>query len=314
MRRYRRQFAAYRAGLDLRQHLPYDMARLRHFIDTDPDPGQHVALGIHRHAELHPVVSRIRLVPPHIDISTGGPRRHADHRQIHSLLQGQDASVVHPVDCDIMRQDNLDDCLKLSFDPVQRVQYIGKFSRGQISPHSAQGNDPAQITVSGNPLVKLQQLLAQPRPLTDAHRQAEPGAGIADIADVIIQSLQFQKQSAQIAGAQGNLGCRRAFDRLGVSHRMRQRADAADAFGDKQSLGQRLSFADFLQSPVRIKQTGVQMQHRVADRTKPEMAGLDDSGMDRSHRDFRHILPLITHECFATFDPRHPFAGRKILA
>ena len=103
---------------------------------------------------------------------------------------------------------------------------------GPLAAHAADPADTAQEAMPKQPLVEPLQLLFQPQALARPDREAGARAEIAEVTHMVVEPLQFEAKGADCSGARrdGHLGQR--LDRLAIGDRVREGADAGDAFGD----------------------------------------------------------------------------------
>ncbi len=111
---------------------------------------------------------------------------------------------------------------------------------------------------------------------------ADAGADVPEVADVVVEPLHLREQDARQAGRGRDLGAGQAFDRLAERRRVADRADAAGALDDRQGFAEGSAFNQPLDAAMRVEEPGVEMEHRLAHRREAEVAGLDDAGVDRA--------------------------------
>ena len=150
--------------------------------------------------------------------------------------------------------------------------------------------------MTGEPLVEAKQLFAK----AEAVSVAEGEAGIvhdhADVADVVVQTLELEEHHAEPRRARRNLGAGQRFDRLTVGDGVGDRFVAGDAFGERRGPLEGQGFEELLRPLVDEAQTGFQIDDRLALDGEPKMAGLDDPGVHGTHGDLEQTVAVDASE------------------
>ena len=142
-----------------------------------------------------------------------------------------------------------------------------------------------QEAVAGQPLVEPLQLLLEPRAERGADGEADPGADVAEVAEVVVEPLQLQVERAQGGGAVGIVDAGHGLDCLAVGDGVGAGAGAADALGELQHLRRCLPLGQFFDAAMGVEEARLQMEDRLADGGEAEMPRLDHPGVDRPDRD-----------------------------
>ena len=116
------------------------------------------------------------------------------------------------------------------------------------------------------------------------------GADVADVADVVVEPLQLERDAPDEPGPRRDVDAGNLLERLAVAQPVRDRADAADTLGDVERVERREPLHALLQPAMRVEQARVEVEHGLADRREAEVARLDDAGVDRADRDLEDAL------------------------
>ena len=114
----------------------------------------------------------------------------------------------------------------------------------------------------------------------------------AHIGDVIFNPFQFEQNGAHPLRTRRNRDSRSPLHRLAESRAMRERRIAGDALGEKDGAVDGKIFKKFLGSLVRVEHAQLQVQDGLARDGEVEVAGLDDTGMNRADRNVEDALSV----------------------
>lgn len=129
-----------------------------------------------------------------------------------------------------------------------------------IAGHAAWRNPAAQETVPGEPFIPALTIFFKTATDADACVEADAGAKIPHIPQMVVQPLQLAGDKAQHSGARGDFLAAKRFDRLAKGHGMGNAASAADAFYAMKSLADG-AFHGFFYAAVRVERRASVMQH-----------------------------------------------------
>ncbi len=129
----------------------------------------------------------------------------------------------------------------------------------------------------------------------DRHFPESPGVGVgdhepdvggngADVGDVVVDALQLQQNGAHELGAERDLNSRRPLDRLAERRAVGEGGIAGNALGQEHGAVYWQVLEELLRAFVRIEHAQLQVEDGLSGDGEVEMAGLDDAGMDRTHR------------------------------
>src|SRR6185295_6717226 len=113
-----------------------------------------------------------------------------------------------------------------------------------------------------------------------------------DIAQVVVQSFQFETETPEIAGAPGDLQFEQRFDGLTVGKAVSDGGIAGDPFGQRYGRPQRELLEQLLHTAVFPEMVEFEFYDGLASHREPEVSRLDDSGMDRTDRDLEDPFPF----------------------
>ncbi len=118
----------------------------------------------------------------------------------------------------------------------------------------------------------------------------------AEVAHVVGDPLELGQQRPEPMGAGRGFGAGRGLDRAGEGQREGHRAVARHAAGEARGPGEVGTLEQALDPLVDVAQPLLETGDRLAVGGEAEMAGLDDAGMDRAHRDLVQAVALDRQE------------------
>ena len=160
----------------------------------------------------------------------------------------------------------------------------------EIEAHAARDDEAPEEAIAGEPLVHLLEALLQAHPGGGAVVERGAGADVADVADVVVEPLQLERDAPDEPGPRRGVDAGDLLERLAVAEAVRDRADSADTLGDVERVERREALHPLLQPAMRVEQARVEMEHGLADRREAEVTRLDDAGVDRADRDLEDAL------------------------
>src|SRR6478609_4518360 len=132
----------------------------------------------------------------------------------------------------------------------------------------------------------------------------------SDVAEVIVQSFQFQKERAEILRAPRHFEVQERFNRLAIGETVSYCRISGHAFRQRHCIDQQLLLENFLNTAVFPKMAQLELHDRFTGHGKPKMSRLDNPGMDRSHRYFQYPFSFNMAEVmFALLSTEHAVPG-----
>ena len=203
---------------------------------------------------------------------------------------------MQPLEHQAVVQRQLGDLQELGDEASDRRRQLPEGGCSHRIADTARHDGAPQQTVTGEPLVEAKQLFAK----AEAVSVAEGEAGIvhdhADVADVVVQTLELEEHHPEPRRARRNLGAGQRFDRLTVGDGVGDRFVAGDAFGERRGPLEGQGFEELLRPLVDEAQTGFQIDDRLALDGEPKMAGLDDPGVHGTHGDLEQTVAVDASE------------------
>ena len=181
--------------------------------------------------------------------------------------------------------------------------------------HAAHAHHAAQPSAPGQVLIQAHHHFPQPAGMRVGHHESDVGGDRPDIADVVADAFQFQQDRPHDARARGKFDLRGGLDGLAERGSVREGRIARDALRQENGAMDGHVFEQLLGALVGIEHAQLQIQNRLAGHGEIEVAGLDDAGMDRSHRNLEDAFPQRGPVDVAlSFERRQHLAQGKILA
>src|ERR1017187_5504943 len=136
-----------------------------------------------------------------------------------------------------------------------------------------------------------------------------------DIANVVIDALQFQQDGSHELGAGGDFHPAGLFHRLAEGRGVGKRRVARYALRQEHALLRGEPFEELLRPLVGVEHAELQVQDGLARDGEVEVAGFDDAGVYRSHGDLEDAFPQRrTVDVLLALESRQLRIERKILA
>ena len=203
---------------------------------------------------------------------------------------------------------------KVLLDAVQFIDHLGQLHRCEVYGDSADPVDASQKSRAGQPVVELHDLLFHPAAMGMGQGIGRIVADRADVAEMVVESLQFQKEGPQIAGTAGHFEVQERFHRLAVGEAMADRRIAGHAFGQWHRCDQFLLLEQFFHSTVFPEMAHFELHDRLTGHGKSEMPGLDDAGMDRADRHFKDPFAFnVAEVVFALLPTQDAVPGKSFF-
>ncbi len=150
------------------------------------------------------------------------------------------------------------------------------------------------------PMVQSQPVFLQAQKLREAEGEGGIVAQSAEVAQMIGHALAFQHQRAQQQGPRRYLDPARRLDRVGVGPGVGAGRVAGNAAHQTRTLRHIGTDEQLFDALVLVTQALLQAQHALADDGKPEVARLDDAGMNGADRNFVRALAADLDEIVVT--------------
>src|SRR2546428_4661004 len=210
---------------------PYEAHRFEQLVETHRDPRRHVAARVRGHARIELLVRRNRVIAAQVVLhparSAGEPREAHASAELRQYLPGHDEAVLRARVLVVDRPERGD----LAPDRLQALEQKPGL-RGQKIRRDAAGNNRVhQVAVAEELGVQPQQVLLQAPELEEAEGERDVVAQVAEVAEVVGDALELQKDAPQRERPGGRLGPGRAFDGHGVGPRVGDGGVAAYASG-----------------------------------------------------------------------------------
>ena len=155
----------------------------------------------------------------------------------------------------------------------------------QVRRDSARDDPVHHEAVAEGPGAGAQRHLAQYSALGVQHREGRVVADRSDIAQVVCDPLELGHDAAQPHGARWRPEIERTLHRLHERPRAGDRAVAREPRRDARGWLEILTGHEPFDALVGVAETLFEAHYRLAARREAKVAGLDDSGMDRTDRD-----------------------------
>src|SRR5262249_2380464 len=121
---------------------------------------------------------------------------------------------------------------RLSAQTLEALSHATGEIRWNIEAHAAGAKQIAPETVATELESQIEKLAAQPAEIGRGGKKCNVGAECAEVADVIGEALQLQRNAANDAGPQADLRAGKRFQRGAVSQRVSDGRIAGDGLGD----------------------------------------------------------------------------------
>src|ERR1019366_4299785 len=200
-------------------------------------------------------------------------------------LMLEDASVVETIDDRRVGFDASHQIIEPGERLLQRYVEESKEVVREVEACAARDQHAPEESIAGKLLVHLLEALLQTHAGGGAVVERSAGAHVANIADMVVQPLQFQRDTSDEAGARRYIDAGNLLECLTVTEAVRDRADPADTLGDVERIERREPLHALLQSAMRVEEARVEMEHGLADRREAEVTRFDDAGVNRTNRD-----------------------------
>src|SRR5207253_863532 len=169
----------------------------------------------------------------------------------------------------------------------------------QVLRDTARYDRVHQVAVAEELRVGPQQVFFQPPELEKAERKRDVVAEIAQVAEVIGNTLELEQDAAQRKRPGRRLGPGGAFDCHCVRPSVGDRGVAGDSARELRALFERHLLEALLDAFVRVAEPLLQPQDLFADDREAEVPRLDRAGVDRTDRDLVHAFALDQDERIA---------------
>ena len=284
------------AGRHRAQDSPHDTHRLDQFVETEGDSREHVAvlLGAPAHGEL--IVGRARRI----------------HAQIERLSAGSPGEADEPdPGCEFGQygagtRESIPQAGVLFVDAAQHGDFIGELNHALIQPcgagrsevvaRAARHDQVEQVALSERLLRCAQQVLLQARELREP--EGEPGiiAKRAEVAEVVGDALELQRQRTQPRRSRWHCGRRHALECLAIGPCIGHARVTGHSCREAVSVEDRQFGEASLDALVHVAQALLEPQHLLAHHGEAEVSGFDDAGVHRADGNLMDAVALDPHE------------------
>jgi hypothetical protein len=131
---------------------------------------------------------------------------------------------------------------------------------------------------------------------------------------VVVQPLELGEQDPRPAGPRRDDRARQRLHRLRIGHRVGDRADAAGPLDQRGGRHERAPLDELLETAVDEEEPRIQVEHALANRREPEVARLDDPGVDGADGELVDALPVDLERHEVTIARGRPDTGLHVLA
>ncbi len=162
---------------------------------------------------------------------------------------------------------------------------------------AARHDEVEQVALAERLLGGPQQQLLQARELREAECESRIVAECAEVAEVIRDALELERQRTQHQPSARHGDGRHVLERLAVGPRERHARVSRDARGEAVSVQDRQLGEAPLDALVHVAEALLEPQHLLADHGEAEVAGLDDAGVHGADGNLVHAVAFDPHEC-----------------
>ena len=167
--------------------------------------------------------------------------------------------------------------------------------RRHLRPARADGDRAEEEAMADEALVQAQRPLLERGEGHVARGEADPGADLGEVVQVVVEALQLQQQGAAAAGFAVGHQPQRRFRRQRVGDRVGDRAGAAGALGEGERGDRLRPRGGPLEPAVLVEEARIEVEDALADDVEAEVPRLDHPGVDRADRDLEGPLPRHRH-------------------
>src|SRR2546426_3626294 len=171
-----------------------------------------------------------------------------------------------------------------------------------------------QVAMAEQRRIQAQQVFLEAPELEKPERQRDVVTEVAEVAQVIGDTLELQQDAAQRRRARWRLSAGRALDRHRPGPGVGDRRVPADAAGEARAFFERHGFEALLDPLVRVTKPFLQPQNLLAHDREAEMPRLDDASVHRADRYLVHALSLDLDERIAVVSLRKAARDIEVLA
>src|SRR6185312_2164035 len=264
--------------------------------NADPYPRIDIALAPARHRESEPVVRRIAGAATRIEAAARGTPNIAADAELRRERRIDDAGadgailqrgrlVIEPDQAGEFPPDDV-------HHGVDRRAPLGGKIESDAAGHDAIAHQP----MAEGRIRRAQHPLAQRAAMRMHQRESRVVADGADITEMIGETLELGHQRAQPLRPRRRGDAERIFGGAGKSDCIGDRAIARDAAGELRTALEAFALHQPFDSLMHVAQAFFEPHHRLAIGGEAEMAGLDDSGVNRSNRNLMEALAFDRKE------------------
>src|SRR5206468_5793749 len=276
------------------QRLIYQTHTLLHLVDADHHPCPHIPLLETRNQEGQLVICRVRMIAPGVRVDTTGAGRKSDHLEFAYQIVAQHTGGLQAVQHRGAVQRYGHDLVEVFLDLLDGVDGGGNLKVGEFGDRHAAGHDgSSQQTVSREPVVEPKHVFSKPQGMGIGDGKAGIRAYSADIRNVVIEALQFLKHHPKVVRALWHFHARAPLNGHAIRKSVRHARVARHAFGQLGTAGKVHRFEQLFNALVQKEETGFEVHNRLALDAETKMAGFDNTGMNRAHRDL--VGPFTLH-------------------
>ncbi len=156
--------------------------------------------------------------------------------------------------------------------------------RVEVAAQAAGNEEAAQEAAPGQPGVQLLRCLLQKLSLRLSDLERGRVAKMAEVVEVIVDTLHFRQQDAQRIRPDRDAAVGRPLDGFAIGERMRDRAHSGHALGGDRRTPRVRARKAALHASVLEEEPGLVMNDMFADVDKGELGGLEHIGPDRPER------------------------------
>ncbi len=274
----------------------YQPQGLDELVEAQVHACQHVATRLHEATHAERGVGRDRGIEPQVQRLAAGTTGEPDDAEPRSDLWQQRAgagkAVAQPgvllVDAVQLRQ------FSLEFVEAAR-QGIGT-RRREVDARPARHHEIEQVALAEGRLGRAQQPLLQAQELREPEGEARVVAERAEVAEVVGDALELERERPQPRGARRQLDRAHLLERPAVRPRAGDGRVAGHAGGEAMPLEDRQIGEASLDALVHIAETLLEPEHLLANDREAEMTRLYDAGVHRTDGNLVDPVPRDPYE------------------
>ena len=232
----------------------------------------------------------MRLVAPQVQVQPGRARHDPHHAEVARHLRLEDPRAVHAVGERAGVDQQRHEVVELALEPLEMQQQLLATPDGEVALHAAERHRAAQQTRAEEALLDPDEPFPQGLRPTRRDREGDIGCDSPDVRDMVVDALELEEHDAEVAGARRRLDVGQPLDRVGVREGVADGRVSGDRLRQEQPVAPGQPLEALLDALVHVEQPELEVEDRLSGDSESEMAGLDDAGVDRPHREVEDAL------------------------